>query len=381
MTPRIFFTSALFHCDGIQVFDGRDEIGGHFIAVMAGETDEGDPLYSLFGVSPVQLQQFRLGNLDLRTLIVNRPLRPWFVGQLVERDGQLIVEVQAQADDVPSDLLPDEGFTLSIAPAGDAWWVRRESQSRSTLAWGISVDSGVPTDEHRLGASKLGGLLLHIQNFVKYAYRKVCPGARDRASSLDVAVPAAPGSLAVLLVPSQLPDLFDKYEVASALDVVDFLLGDVSDPQQTLERVKKYAGHTAGAFVRLLKFLNDAEISLQYSWTAPDRPTVSVRSLTQRDAQSLLVVLSATNELQTEKLTLAGRLRKVDIDAGTWRILSVEDGKEYAGKTRGGIGLGSLVTDQNYVFQCEEQVEEVTGTGREIRTIYLIAPPTQSTLQ
>ena len=48
----------LFYYDGPQVFEARDAIGGHYVAVMAepaGETDR----YLVAGVSPESLRRFR----------------------------------------------------------------------------------------------------------------------------------------------------------------------------------------------------------------------------------------------------------------------------------------------------------------------------------
>ena len=80
------------------------------------------------------------------------------------------------------------------------------------------------------------------------------------AALLEVAVPAQPGSFKIVLVPVQLPDLFQASEVSKALDVVDYLLGDAENPQNTLDRVRSYTGHTASAFLRLFCALRSTQI-------------------------------------------------------------------------------------------------------------------------
>ncbi|MDP8222094.1 MAG: hypothetical protein P9L99_01925, partial [Candidatus Lernaella stagnicola] len=47
--------------------------------------------------------------------------------------------------------------------------------------------------------------------------------------------------------------------------------------------------------------------------------------------------------------------------------------RSHSGKIKeGGPSLSHLVTDKMYRFHCEEVLEEVTGTGKETRTLYLV---------
>ena len=58
-------TATLFYYDGPQVFEARDAIGGHYVAVMVEPQGEQDR-YLVAGVAPERLRQFRSGTLDLR---------------------------------------------------------------------------------------------------------------------------------------------------------------------------------------------------------------------------------------------------------------------------------------------------------------------------
>ena len=62
-------TTTLFYYDGPQVFEARDAIGGHYVAVMV-EPEGGHDRYLVAGVEPERLRQFRAGLLDLRTLLL-----------------------------------------------------------------------------------------------------------------------------------------------------------------------------------------------------------------------------------------------------------------------------------------------------------------------
>jgi hypothetical protein len=376
MKRRIIYSGTLFYCDGIQVFEGKDEIGGNYVGVLSGDLT-GEPEYVIVGINPWQLQQFRLGKVDLRSLMVQRPYSEWLAGPLLDSKNGLLVDAEPQNGSIPEPCLPEEGFVLSLAPSTDAHLVRHESIARNNLAFEVALDTRIPSDEHRVRANTLGGLLIHIQSLVGNAYRKaksLSRGVPHKESNplLDVAVGAAAGSFKVLLVPSQLPNLFNQSELSEALEIIDFVLSDSANPKQTLERVQKYAGHTAKSLVRLLQFIIANDVSLSYSWAAPDRDKVSSRYLPAANASLLLATLSTTENIATEKAIISGVLRKIDMDAGTWRLKETTTGEEYSGKLRPGITLSNLVSDRFYTFECEEEIESVTATGREIHTLFLV---------
>jgi len=379
VTKLLQYFGSLFYCDGVQVFEARDTIGGNYVGVMVGDSQGGPAQYAIVGVNPHRLQEFRLGKIDLGSIMRARPNKEWFLGSFTgEETGSFEVVAEAQTRDIPTEYFPDDGFLLSMIPQVDSASVLRESISRNTLALEITLESSTPSSDHRIDSGILGGFLLNYQSSVKHIYRKAASALadvkyinRETGPLLDVAVPAMSGSFRILLIPSQQPwGLFKSSEVSRALDVIDEFLLDTSDPQQTLERVRKYAGHAASSFVRLIKFLVESDVSLSYSWASPDRNDVSVRGLSRHDAVPLLDILSNTESLNVEKVAVSGRLRKVDLDSGAWNLLS-DDGTKYSGKSRDVALLSNLTSDKVYVFQCEEVVEEITGTGREIRTLYV----------
>ena len=65
MSIRHFRT--LVYYDAPQVFEARDEIGGHYIAVLGAP---GRVLYLVAGVAPALLQEFCAGRMDLLDLML-----------------------------------------------------------------------------------------------------------------------------------------------------------------------------------------------------------------------------------------------------------------------------------------------------------------------
>ena len=123
-------TCTLYYYDGAQVFEGRDAIGGHYLGVMVGPI-EGRERYVIAGVEPERLRQFRIGSLDLRTLLLERAETSWFLASPgAGIDAPLLLESQDGALAAFAEL-PEPGFFLHDRPA-DTETVR-EARARNNL--------------------------------------------------------------------------------------------------------------------------------------------------------------------------------------------------------------------------------------------------------
>lgn len=114
----IKLTDVLFYYDGVQVFAGRDAIGGHYVGAAIGPGIVTNR-YMVTGADPELLRQFRGGRLDLRTLLLAAPEGEWFI--TVDKEGgdsPLYLEPQP----VPvaeCDCLPGPNFILEDGPVDD----------------------------------------------------------------------------------------------------------------------------------------------------------------------------------------------------------------------------------------------------------------------
>jgi hypothetical protein len=109
-------TNTLFYYEGPQIFEARDTIGGHYIAVAV-ESETAQNRYLVAGVSPERLHQFRSGTLDLKSLLAEDGEAEWYLATAeAGLDQPLTLETQT----IPlttSGLLPDAGFVLHDLPA------------------------------------------------------------------------------------------------------------------------------------------------------------------------------------------------------------------------------------------------------------------------
>ncbi len=370
-------TTTLFYYDGPQVFEARDAIGGHYVAVMV-EPQDGKDRYLVAGVEPERLRQFRAGMLDLRGLLTERAIEEWFLAAAPSGLNEPLALQPATGKLAESEFLPEPGFVLHDRPAEEL--ALKEARERNNLVLEIAADPPEAAEEHRIRVGTLVGLLGHVQLMVKHAYgaalRELSPDNRraiDKTDAhlMDVVIPAAAGSFRVVMEAAKTPDMLGQSELARALQRLDVLFENAGNPQRALATVKEHRGHLAGAYLRLLRFLVQHKTGLRYSWAEPGFAKPSNRAVTEAEAGPLVDVLSGVSNLGGESVTLVGAFEKANRGTGAWGLLTA-DGL-FSGKVKeGGPSLEGLKIGGSYKFSCIEEIEEVEGTGREQRTLYLI---------
>lgn len=370
--------STLFYYDGPQVFEARDFIGGHYVGLLA-EIGADNNRYLVVGVAPERLREFRLGLLDLRTLLLTSTDSPWY---LANGDAEMLKPLRLErqnADLATCPYLPDEGFLLHEHPASSA--SLQEARARNNLVLEIAVEPPEAATEHRIRARTLAGLLMHTQTLLKHAYgaalRELSIDTRkslDRTDAhlMDVIIPAATGSFRVVLEAAKTPDMLGQNELARALRIVDEMFEATASPQATVTKVKQHRGHVAAAYVRLLKFLAAHRSGLRYAWAEPSFVAARHYILAEKETQPIIDALSGIANLGSETVTLVGELDKADRKNGSWRLLTA-DGAESGQTKPAGPSIEGLKIGASYRFICEEDLQEHEGSGREVRTLSLVS--------
>ena len=371
--------STLFYYDGPHVFEARDAIGGHYIAVMVGSElpdaaenamrGQGERCL-VAGVAPDRLRLFRSGAIDLRSLLRESVPDEHYLAAVDSAIDQPLRLERLATPLVDSEFLPDPGFLLYDRPADDH--VLREARERNNFVIGLVTEPPEAVSRHRIHVNTLAGILNRVQALVKYACRAAIGTGCHRQvdDMLDVVVPASAGSFQVILEASNLPDLFGDHDLGRALPRVDLLFENTANADATIAVVKENRGHLAGAYLKLLRFLVQSETSLRYSWAEPtfDRPIT--HSVSQSDAGRLVEVLSTVDKLASEKITVEGTFERFNRGSGTWGLLT-EEGRRTGKIASDGPSLDGLKVGGRYRFHCEEEIEEIDITGRESRTLYL----------
>lgn len=377
MTRTIRQTGTLFYYDGPQVFEALDAIGGHYLGVMVAPDDARDR-YLVVGADPDRLRQFRLGLIDLRTMIMDRPYGEWFMLHVDSGlDGDLGLEVIADPD-IADDLLPVAGFQLQQTSTSSVAGI--EARARGNLVLEITLTPPESAREHRIHVPTYVKALGLLQTIVKHAFGWALRDTpqnsrssvrRENAHILDVVVPAEAGSFKLILVGSQEPDMFGNNEIARALVQLDQLFDHVSDPVEAAKYAQTRRGHLAGAYLRLLEFLVAHDTDIQYEWAEPLSTHTQRRGISINQAKPIIAILSTVQDLGSETVILTGALTKADVANGAWRLLTSEG--EFAGRTaENGPGLGGLKIESRYTFTCTEEMSEVQTSGTETRLLLLM---------
>ena len=364
-------TSTLFYYDGPQVFEARDKIGGHYVAVMV-PPDNMNERYLVAGVEPEQLRQFRSGDLDLRTLLLRSDEEERYLAVTTDLSDPLALE-PLTTPLLESEFLPGAGFVLHDSPADN--YVVKEARERNNLVLEIAIEPPEAAMQHRIRTYTLAEMLTRVQVMVRHAYRattKENPSDYPRQPDedmMDVVVPAIAGSFRMVLEAANLPGLFGRHNLENALLQIDMLFENTAEPQETLTIVKQARGHLAGSYLKLLRFLVEKRTGMRYSWADPKSEHSHDRSVSHAQAGPLVDALSTVTNLGSEPITLEGEFDKVDRGSGSWGL--VTDSGKRSGKVRdGGASLNGLRVGERYRFHCDEEIE-VGITGRESRTLYL----------
>lgn len=368
----------LDYYDGPIVFEGRDRIGGHYLAVAADSRD-GDPVFAVVGVSPERVYQFRNGMVDLRAVMLEAGSEEWFLATQNRATEDFNLEPQ-RTELAASAYLPDSGFRLDPAASSDVA-VLDAAQRRDNLVIELKAEPPESEDGNRIHLDSLVQLLDLMQRLVGHAYRAArreapggwnAPPRVDEAVRMDVVVPAMAGSFCMLLEAGSETYDFGESELSRGLRRLDALFENAGsrNSRRTVAHVRDTGGHLAGTYVKLLNFLSDESVGFHYTWAEPSFSRARQRSISAADARRLSRRMAELVEHDSEEVTLVGRLVKADLKTGAWRLES--DEKAYTGNVAGDRSmLDGLIVGRRYRFWCTEDIETAQATGREARKLFL----------
>ena len=301
-------TAILEYYDGVQTFEGRDAIGGHYIGVLVDVVDKIDR-FLVTGVVPERLRQFRSGLLDLRTLLLEAPGGEWYLTDDDGRAGPFILEPQSEPLNTKEEFLPLPGFLMNDDPIDDQ--ALRAARERNNIVFEFRLQPPEAAAAPRVRADTLAGLLHRLQTLLKYAGQSIAREMPPRQRPADVAalclmdvvVPAAPGSFRVLLEAAQPLDTFGPRLLLRSLERIDALFAAADAPEQAAALLKPYPPSLTAAYRKLLRYLAEHQTSLWYAWAEPTCRDASYSGVSAATALRLSQILTPAAPAKTPAAT------------------------------------------------------------------------------
>ena len=349
---RVRYVRTLIFYDEPQVFEARDSIGGHYIAVL-GVSDE----YLVAGVAPARLRAFCDGKADLRSLVLESEAESRYLAPELPPDGVLVI---GQFEGDLEGFLPAPDLVLDDLPSA-------ELETGDGLRLELRLD--VP-DDGRIGTGLFTDLIHQVQMLTKHTLAQIRPQPawRWRDGLLDVVVPAESGSFRVVLEASgnQVPAFHE--DLVRALRRIDTLFQRSEDPSVVLAAARENRGRVAAEYMDLLRLLSRGGTGLRYSWTGGGVHEICGEGVSSDQARVLLGTLS-DDPPRREAFTRDGELYRCNINSGHWGLRGPFDNLLGSGDLPGGSGkllgwsrspncpdLGGLRVGGRYRFYCEADV-------------------------
>jgi len=381
MAKFLRYVETLAYFDGVQLFVGIDKVDTQYLCLLV-ERRISEEVYLCVPTSRARLKSFKIGEGDLSDFFSMPHMEECY--QLVSSDifdGEMLAE-SIELDKIPENWLPEKGFFLDANIRPDELIQVQAVENQRTVLH-LSLNPPEARDTPKIDTENLVRILAVFQTFVKHAYKRTLSALERKTRQmlddpknygLDV-IGTSTGSFTVQLQSKTHTDLFGNSDLDKAFEIIDELVRDMKDEEQTLKVVRQYRGHLANVFIKLLEIVIDYDIPLFYHWTTPAFKEPRGGKIIRMEAVPVYKLLNSIKELGIEKVELIGNVIKADTKTGKWTLFSEENQKEYHGELseRSDMALeGIVMKSVRYRFKCEENIEEITGTGQEKKKLVLI---------
>lgn len=371
---NLHVSAVLLFYDYPQVFVAKDAVGSSFIC-MATEEGEDGPIYLCTPISRERRTALLSARLDLRCAFAQPEIaefrRARFSGQM---QGFLETTV-ASYETVPIDILPAEGMVF------DSY----DEVALSALELNSTVSHvalGVPEAEFaaRIHSATLAEFLSIFQAAMRSLARFKAKSSGKRLKREDDSFNTdvygfAKGSFTIKFRPSADGDMFGETPAFSAaLGMLNEFLALSSNADAAIAFLQAVKGHSAASLIKMLRFLAENSCPVDVKWATPGMLKAVCGSANLIEIKELVARCSQRSDLSVEEVTLAGMVLAADFDNNTWKMLSENDQEIHSGEVLASSSAslrGLVITDARYEFICEETIEVVEATGRELRRLLL----------
>jgi hypothetical protein len=382
MNIQIFIKDILLYYDTPQLFVARDAIGTNYLCMLVEQNEEFDN-FACLQMSEQKFNHFSTGHIDLRDVFLSPEIQAFYQVKINDY-GLNYYEIETlECEKFPDNWLPDEGVFININQSQqEQSEITVESKEKAKTIVHLNLNPPESSNESRINTLDLSEALICFQTMLKYAYKKSIsslPHTQRKKKNvpenylLDVFA-FAHGSFKVKMQSQSYPNLFGETEVVKALYIVDKLVDNINDVEESIRILSMYKGHFANTYINFLKYIASCKSKLSYSWAFSAIKHPIIKQITSEQAQHLYEIFNQQDELKEETVELIGVFNKIDEKLGKWRLVdqenNVHNGEigEVDGITLKGIIIGTIP----YKLVCIEKIIEVLGTSEEKKSIQMI---------
>ncbi|KQV44898.1 DUF6575 domain-containing protein [Duganella sp. Root336D2] len=365
----------LLFYDVPQVFLARDQIGCRYVCMIGNDDTDSGPIYSCVAISAARADMLTSGKLDLRSVFEAPELSEFYLAHFSTGDDRTLAAKQAEYAIFPANSLPGEGLVFNEFDE-----VAQAAAELNTTVSFVSLDVPEAAQSARIRSATLGGFLFLFQAIVRNLSRSVArtakrPLKRDDDSFAADVFGFAQGSFKIKFRSAYPSDITGESPVFTiAMAEVQKFLALADNPAKAIEYLQAVKGHTASSLIKLLGFLSEHAAGIHMEWATPSMSSAYGSRLELDNIRQLFEMCRLRTDLTVQEVILRGRVDLAAHKAGSWKIISEEDQESYSGEILPGSPIslsGMIITNAVYEFTCEEHIETVPATGREIRRLLL----------
>ena len=380
---QITYEKTIEYYEGIQLFEGRDPIGGTYVASFLGP-DEAADKYLVVGCEPETLRQFRNGSIDLNTLMGTSAKHGWCVADVSDFEEPINFTPE-DSDEIPVDILPKTGsFITGVEVDHD---VTKRARQSDNFTIQVRIEPPEAADEQRVRARTLIDLIRHVQTLTQHAALQVAgeeqetTGSKRRGTGgahlLD-AVDFSHGSTIITLQSANRPRPHTDFLLSKAMGRLDELFKSADVPDATSTVLDQYDPEVVKSYGNLMKFLLRTKTGFSYTWADPRSTRPFHKSISMEKVETLSRELKTVSDVEedernagTENVILNGILEMADEPKSIWRLRDHEHGVREGTLQEDGPSLSLLVIDRPYRFECVEEGTPAGARSKRGSTLYL----------
>lgn len=369
MQKHLNISQILVYYDMPELFIATDEVDTNFICLLL-DLNDNIPSYIATAISPGKLSGFIKGQIELREILLQPETGEWYTFIV---DNKKIIASRAEFNEIPDELLPDNGFFLNNEIVDKSSIVQEViEKDNAVIHLALSDDK----DDFSIDVDDLADVVKLYSIMLQNAYKKALIEHKTKGKKALIvpmnyklrAFAASRASFNIHLYSRSRKDLFGNCMIEFGLEKIDQIFTDYANEEELIASLKTVKGHAVSSFKKILKKIIDEKLKFKHKWFAPNQKEVHYHVIDSGKAQKIYDILNQSEELTEEMKEFIGVFVQADVERGTWRIKTLVEGKEFSGEANPEELKGITLDTVPYRLICQEIIEEFKVIEKEKAT-------------